>query len=633
MDDSVENSPSFHARNRETYPMRHTVRLSQIPPTFYYVVGMLSCWLWISLCETSKSSDDSISTYHVYGKVVDSSGKPLSDVKVTSADQYDPSYIPTRCETRSDGVFAISHTPDQYRALKVFFYKPGYKCDFFEAYTPAYKPFSVELSPDEPITVQVQDVDGKPVSGASVAPYEVDFDNAFAIEPIGAETAKHLGLTVVTNNEGIATLRGVPFSGLWSLTVSVEGNAPVTYSLPRSVDKTTIENEPIVLKWRGGKNTISVSITESDGTPANDVYVIALEATQAFNRLADKQPTETTHIMRKVDSHGTVSFDLATTAVELRAYSNTRGINHVIGTRQLKANEPQHVSFQLGPACSLAVSILDLSNEAKLEGIEVSLTSKQNAANAIASAITNEDGIAEFTVEPGDWSSPYIARGVPAGYVIDRANFKVAVKSPNEIATAPPLVMRKGRIIRGKIEGVDCAALRFDFIAAVFNKGMDEEDAMGILDENGNFEITLPPEITDAQITCMQISDSPVTNRRSLAILSKEPWLLDYQPNIKVGIGLTIKEDGNKILVASVEPNSPASLVEGLTIGTELVSVANEIDPKTELRGLTLEQVESKLRGPVGSQMILGFIAPGQTANEIKLANLRRAFCDAERTK
>lgn len=569
--------------------------------------------------------DASESVYHVHGKVVDSTGVPQSDVRITSDDPYDDSHVPSQCITEADGTFSISHSPDHYHALKVFFYKPGYCCDFFESYSPIYKPFSVELSPDEPVTVEVRDVDGKPVSGASIAPYEVDFDNAFAIEPIGAETAARLGLVFKTNSDGIATVRGVPFNSLWSLTVSVEGHAMVKYQLPRSVDNRQLENTPIQLKWRGGKNTASVSITEADGTPATDVLVIATSPAQDFNRLVAKEPAEALYIMRKVDSRGEVTLNVADSVIELRVYSAKRGINKSIGAFKLRPNEPQHVTCQLEPICTLAVPILDLSNSGKLDGIELQLTRKENTVNAIAIARTNEDGIAEFSVEPGEWQFLRVLRGLPSGYVVDPTSFKVSVASSEETVSSPPVVIRKGRIIRGKIEGVDCASMRFDFVAAVYQKGNEEDEGLGVLDEHGNFEVTLPSNLSDSQITCMQISDSPVTNRRSLAIVSKEPWLLKYMPEAKVGIGLKLVADGDTIRVASIDANSPAALIDGLSIGSEVISLSSDMQPKTELKGYSVEEVAAQLLGPVGSQVMLRFLPKGQSAGNAKSAVVRRA--------
>jgi C-terminal processing protease CtpA/Prc len=134
----------------------------------------------------------------------------------------------------------------------------------------------------------------------------------------------------------------------------------------------------------------------------------------------------------------------------------------------------------------------------------------------------------------------------------------------------------------------------------------------------------LPHGIEDSQITNFEITHTPVTNRRSLAIMSRKSWYLALSDEA-CGIGVTLAEQDGKIRIAHVMPNSPASRFEQIVAGVELLTLADDEHPKTELAKSTVEAAEKLIYGSVGSLLTLQIVPIGKAPKDAITVTLRRA--------
>lgn len=579
-------------------------------------------------CDSSRSQD---TTFEISGKIVDNRGQGIEGAQIISFSSREPNYAPINSTSDSDGNFSIAGPPCSEGAFQVLFHKEGYICEYAQAYKRERKPFVLQFVPEIPVVVEVVDKQGQPIEGATVAPHHVDFRGEFAIESIDQKSSIRLGLVGVTDAKGKAVLRGMSRSIVWAIRVDVPGHAPVYYQLPRS----QIEGasaETIRLVWKSHSSKIKCTVKEADGSPATDAYLIFQSKEEDSNALLEKKPTPFTNIMRKLDDSGQVEVELSSPAVDIRSFSFRRGIAEDLGTFTLPNGESQDLDFELPPTCHILTTVLDLSSPESEphEGIQITLRGKFGKRFQFATGITNEDGIADIEVAAGEWTCATIDGELPKDYVVDPLSFKITAESPTTATLAPPITIRKGRTIHGRIEGVDCYALRFDFIFCTYQSGLSEQEAEGRIQPDGTFTVTLPPNIDDSQITNFEITHSPVTNRRSLAIMSRKSWTLELNPDKIFGIGVALTEVDGKIRVAKVLPNGPASRFEQMVAGVELLSFADDEHPKTDLSGSTIEAAVDLIRGTVGSQLTLQIVPIGKGPEDAVSITLRRAAIPLE---
>lgn len=175
--------------------------------------------------------------FRMSGKVVDDMANPLQGVLIASSFIQDPNYKSTTTTTNSEGEFSLDHEPNDSGSLQVFIHKPGYACDLSESYTKNRKPFVVQLESEVPVHVQVVDFQGKPVVGASVSPDEIEFRNEFTLANIDEVSVERFGLTSITDNSGMATVRGTRPENLMAVSVIVPGHAPSHFRIPKNTSE------------------------------------------------------------------------------------------------------------------------------------------------------------------------------------------------------------------------------------------------------------------------------------------------------------------------------------------------------------------------------------------------------------
>ncbi len=563
--------------------------------------------------------------FRISGKVVDDSKNPLHGVLIVSSFIQNPKYKSTTTTTNRDGEFSLEYEPDDSGSLQVLFHKPGYACDLSESYSKNRKPFVVQLEPEVPVPVQVVDAQGKPVAGASVSPFEILFRNEFIQTNIDEVSVERFGLISITDQFGMATVRGTRPENLLAVCVKVQGHAPSHFRIPKNTAELG-PGQPLRLAWQAFSGKLKCRVAESNGEIARDMYLFVSSSAEDSNALRDKTPTPFTELLRKIDSQGFVKLDVASHSVELYANSFHRGIAHSLGTATIVNGGTTEVSFQLPATCSVVASILDLSNssDTEFEGLTITLRNKEGNRYTFATGVTNEDGIAEFEVTAGDWEFAEARGDLPSGYLFDEMHFKITVKDPSIPIATPPITVRRGRTISGVISGVDCAALRHDFVIATYHAGDSEQESYGKVDCDGRFTIAIPPGIADTQITNVEISFAPKTNRRSLAILSRSPWQLEWKPDQTAGIGVALTLDGDKLCIGKVLPNGPASRCEQITEGAQLISLSDDSHTKFDLTKATISEGVALIRGPIGSRLTLQIVPVGKGIEEAISVSLRR---------
>ena len=366
-------------------------------------VGLIAVLLLATIGECGRSQE---SLFQISGKIIDTHGQGIQDVQILSFCSREPNYATKEAMSDANGNFAIDGPANGAGTLQVLFRKEGYICEYAETYQRERKPFVMQLEPEIPVAVELVDNKGNPIQGATIAPHQVDFRGEFAIETVDQKSLTRLGLCSVTDAQGKASLRGVNRKILWAIRVDVPSHATVYYRLPR-VQAEDSHMETLRLVWKSHSSKVKCTVNKADGTPAEDAYLIFLSKEEDANALVEKTATPFTNIMRKLDASGQLELELSSTAVEIRSFSFTRGIEKDFGAFSLRDGESQNLEFELPATCHILATVLDLSSpdSKPREGIQVALRRQVGNKFQFASGVTNEDGIADIEVTAGEWES------------------------------------------------------------------------------------------------------------------------------------------------------------------------------------------------------------------------------------
>ncbi len=177
--------------------------------------------------------------------------------------------------------------------------------------------------------------------------------------------------------------------------------------------------------------------------------------------------------------------------------------------------------------CNCLVSVVDVTDSACHQGIAVQFFLRDRIDNITGEARSNEDGVCEVAVQPGEWTFSINDTTLPDGYCVyyPERSTKFTVVQSYELQTAPPVYVGKGQLIEGKIVGLDMSEIRFDWISA---RVKDESQSwMGRVNELGEFRILVPNYVELDSVSEFQIGTS---GRGTLALESKKPWVLKWTP-------------------------------------------------------------------------------------------------------
>lgn len=192
---------------------------------------------------------------------------------------------------------------------------------------------------------------------------------------------------------------------------------------------------------------------------------------------------------------------------------------------EIKAGMLNLLEFRQKPVCNCLVSVVDVTDSDTHEGITVQFSLIDRIDNITGVVLTNEDGVCEVAVQPGDWIFSINDATLPDGYCVyypERSTKFTAVQS-TELQTAPPVYIGKGQLIEGKIVGVDMSEIRFDWMMAGtkdFN-----ETWMGRVNDRGEFRIFVPNHVELDSVTDYSIGDS---GKGTITLESKMPWVLKW---------------------------------------------------------------------------------------------------------
>jgi hypothetical protein len=171
--------------------------------------------------------------------------------------------------------------------------------------------------------------------------------------------------------------------------------------------------------------------------------------------------------------------------------------------------------------------VVDVTDSVPHEGIAVQFFLRDRIENITGEARSNEDGVCEVAVQPGEWLFLINDTTLPNGYCVyyPERSIKFMMVQSDELQTAPPVYIGKGQLIQGKIVGKDMSEIRFDWIS-VAPKDMSER-WYGRVDDRGEFRILVPNYVDLSTISEFAIGDP---GRGALEIESKTPWVLKWVP-------------------------------------------------------------------------------------------------------
>lgn len=209
------------------------------------------------------------------------------------------------------------------------------------------------------------------------------------------------------------------------------------------------------------------------------------------------------------------------------AFGKTIGLGEYRKEFVIEAEKTNLLEFRQKPVFNCLVSVVDVTDSQTYEGIAVQFELRDRLDNIRGSAKTNEDGLCEMAVQPGDWQFNIDESTLPEGYCIyyPERSTKFTVVQSSELQTAPPVYIGKGLVIQGNIVDLDVRELRFDWISAAPKDAGNQW--MGRINERGEFRMFVPNYIELESVIDFSIG---VSGKGNLAVESKSPWVLKWTP-------------------------------------------------------------------------------------------------------
>lgn len=462
--------------------------------------------------------------------VVDADGRPLENVQVLDCDRnylffelHDPASIATShlATTDMSGKFRVERRTNDPIGLAAFLIAEGKACDFVSSAKAGLRPFQVRMQSESNIEVVVYDERMKPIQNAKVAPKESRGTNQLSNAVIQQLQTK-------TDFSGRTRLKGAIAKHLQSVQVDLDGRGSRSFLLPENWDR----DSTLQLVWTDFQGSLRCKVVDNKGVPMPNALVSVRSSEEAVNGLLIKKPTVEFSTSGRTDGRGECLInDIPIDQVDVQiAYDFRRGVHVSAGPVAIVPNSTSTVELKFPETRQVQFSVVDTSHSLGHPNIEVIFRKRTHNGLCFARGRTEEDGIGEVTLELGTWDVEVSnTETLPDGYYISGLieSHQIVVGNEDAPKPVPPILIAKGRVLEGSIEGVDLAELRADWISVlILDSAGREFEYRGKHDQKGNFRITLPPDCQDDKIGNFAFG------RGSLNVVSKSPWKLTWKPDL-----------------------------------------------------------------------------------------------------
>lgn len=403
-----------------------------------------------------------------------------------------------------------------------FVYAAGKAIDLFSLQDITSRTMTVTLKDESDIEVEVIHPDGSPVSHATVSPGNVRFQGWLANVPYRLPSE----FVTQTDAHGKAKLKGVVAEQLLSVRIRLGDHRGQTFHVPSNWDR----KSNLRIRWDPKTGEVRWKFFHAEGTPLRDARVFAWTSDEEVNPFAIFEPTLIfSEYTGKTDDHGEVSLhEVPAGKLSLRVFSNESSVGvGLLETVQIHAGRRNERLFKMAEPTEFMLAVSDLETGQGIEGITVlASSSEKKKAFAVAQAKTNDDGLVEFRLQPGNWKFFVDDTGLPSDYCMKRPSQKfqqIQIARKPELQVGPTIFLTKGRSIAGTMIGVELQRLRYDWIQLT----TADQSWMGKWDHLGNFSISIPKEISDAEIVAFEIAASDPKGK--LEIVRRSPWVLSFR--------------------------------------------------------------------------------------------------------
>jgi hypothetical protein len=406
-----------------------------------------------------------------------------------------------------------------------FVYAKGFAIDLLSTSFAKSRAMRVRMQPEGDLSVLVVDRNGKPVPNARVTPGQVLFRRSAWISSVPNLVPGYYESR--TDASGTAKLRGAIARDLQSLRITLDDERSCTFQIPERWDRTSV----LRVVWNVSFGTLVCRVLDPDGKPVADARLFANANDEAVNANAIQEPTpEFTAFLGTTGEDGCVTIpSVPATTIDVRYINPDKSIGRGEYRKDftIKAGQTNLLEFRQKSVCNCLVSVVDVTDSESHEGIAVQFFLRDRIDNITGEARSNEDGVCEVAVQPGEWLFMINDTTLPEGYCVyyPERSTKFTVVQGDELQTAPPVYIGKGQLIQGEIVGLNMSEIRFDWISASSKE--IREQWMGRVNERGEFRILVPNHIELDSVNEFQIG---VSERGTLELESKKPWVLKWTP-------------------------------------------------------------------------------------------------------
>ena len=433
-------------------------------------------------------------------------------------------YLPHLRESSTDGKIHVV-VDDKNAERCCFVYAKGFAIDLLSTSIPQSRTMRVRMQPESDISVLVVDRRGKPIPNARVTPGSVVFRRSAWFSNIPYRLPSDFEPR--TDADGTAKLRGAIAEDLQSVRVTLEDDRSCTFQIPARWDHTSV----LRVVWNVSFGTLICRLVDLRGAPVAGARLFANTNDEVVNSHVIPEPTaDFAAFLGRTGDDGSIAIpNVPATTIDVRVFSPDKAIGRGEYRKDfaIQAGKTNLLDFRQKPVCNCLVSVVDVTDSATHEGIAVQFFLRDRMDNITGEAMTNEDGVCEVAVQPGEWMFSINDTTLPEGYCVyypERSTKFIVVQS-QELQTAPPVYIGRGQLIQGKIVGLDISEIRFDWIMGA-TKDFSAQ-WMGRVNDRGEFRILVPNHVELDSVSDFSIGDS---GKGTLAVESKSPWVLKWNP-------------------------------------------------------------------------------------------------------
>jgi len=461
-----------------------------------------------SILASSAFSQDEIPVVcSIEGRVIDEAGNPIRNAFLMQRTVSDTdATVPLEMLVNEDGTFRMQAPVKDASSFGLYVVAPGYATREFNQYNLHGRPIEAVLKPDEKLAVQVVSPDGKPIQGAMVCLNGAGF-------PINRALRQRLGQR--TNKNGEAELSGFSLKN-FSVQADVPGYGTLHWHLPERVSEKRIWK----LVCPRHRASLQVNVIDHAGVPVHMAYVTVSRPSEEVNESVIQDATLYFSTSQQTPESGEVFFDnIVSDEVEVSMFVKANRVTQLCKT---SSGKKSNVVMQLPKLAPVVISLVAPKELSDLSGIRVQFSSTTRSGGF--QATTDEDGIIETQLGPGDWSY-YPTGHIPEGYAFCGAAATVTVDASLEVRNPIPIYLSKARLIEGKILGVDFVREPYNWLLVENKKYPDSEmQPAGRIDREGTFKLWVAEDVMDDELINFQ---TPVHERGTfMEVVSKSPWIL-----------------------------------------------------------------------------------------------------------